>query len=138
MYLCLSIPVSSLIKETGFGEQGRFITGIHRSFPFMISTGMGITSMHSYYLILPAAKPSFPPPHCLPAFPLPLPSRSSSPHGYVLRSSPLPSSPPPPRSPSGNQKLPSELFDFVKQYPMGLPVFLIRSYLGQNADLYLW
>jgi hypothetical protein len=50
-----------------------------------------------------------------PAFPLPLPPQSSSPHGHIPWSSDSPPPPPPPpRSPSGNQKLPSDLFDFVK------------------------
>jgi Protein kinase domain len=103
---------------------------IHHGHPSIIPLLDFFEDAHYYYLILPAAKPSFPPA----PFPLPLQSHSSSPYGYIPPSSHLPSPPLPPHSPSGNQKFPSDLFDLVERYPMGLPASLIRSYLGQIAD----
>ncbi|KAF9512627.1 hypothetical protein BS47DRAFT_1372771 [Hydnum rufescens UP504] len=68
---------------------------IHHGHPSIIPLLDFFEDAHYYYLILPAAKPSFPP------FPSPFPS---------------------------------DLFDLVERYPMGLPASLIRSYLGQIAD----
>lgn len=103
---------------------------IHHGHPSIIPLLDFFEDAHYYYLILPAAKPSFPPP----PFPFPLPSHSVNPYGNTPPSLHSPSPPLPPPSPSGNQKFPSDLFDLVERYPMGLPAPLIRSYLGQIAD----
>jgi hypothetical protein len=95
---------------------------IYHGHPSIIPLLNFFEDAHYYYLILPAAKPSFHPP----PFPLPLQSHSSSPYGYYIpRSSHLPSLLPP--------HFPSDLFDLVERYPMGLLASLIRSYLGQIA-----
>ncbi|KAF8321163.1 hypothetical protein DL93DRAFT_2072892 [Clavulina sp. PMI_390] len=94
---------------------------IHHGHPSIIPLLEFFEDAHFYYLILPAATPSFP---RAPHFP----------HIDLPSSHPSLSSGMPSLAGSPEKKFPSDLFDLVERFPYGLPPPLIRTYLGQIAD----
>lgn len=120
---------------SGFGPSWHWRAGaIHRGHPSIIPLLEFFEDAHFYYLILPAANPSFPPsPHFPPvSLPAAHPSHAAvatngNGSGSLLGNG------------NGNggkkeKKFPSDLFDLVERYPYGLPTALVRTYLGQIAD----
>jgi hypothetical protein len=112
-------------QESDEGGCWRWRAGaIHRGHPSIIPLLEFFEDAHYYYLILPAAVPSFPP---SPSFPL-VQFESAA---LAERSSPMP----PGSIGNGHaNKFPSDMFDLVERFPYGLPPALIRGYLGQIAD----
>ena len=98
-------------KYAGFGGGWQWKGGsTHRGHPCIIPLLEFFEDAHFYYLLLPAATPSFP---SSPNFP---PINLPTSNGFA------------------EKKFPSDLFDLVERFPYGLPPALIRTYLGQIAD----
>lgn len=120
---------------SGFGPSWHWRAGaIHRGHPSIIPLLEFFEDAHFYYLILPAANPSFPPsPHFPPvSLPAAHPSHAAVATNGTGSGSLLANG-------NGNggekeKKFPSDLFDLVERYPYGLPTALVRTYLGQIAD----
>jgi protein-serine/threonine kinase len=104
-------------KYVSFGGGWQWREGaIHHGHPSIIPLLEFFEDAHFYYLMLPAATPSFPPSPNFPPISLPASHPSSLTNGFA------------------EKKFPSDLFDLVERFPYGLPPALIRTYLGQIAD----
>lgn len=104
-------------KFAGFEGGWQWREGsIHRGHPSVIPLLEFFEDAHFYYLLLPAATPSFPPSPHFPPINLPTSHPSNRTNGVA------------------EKKFPSDLFDLVERFPYGLPPVLIRTYLGQIAD----
>lgn len=117
-HLSSSLHSKLIPNDWTFGKDWHWQAGaIHRGHPSIIPLLEFFEDAHFYYLILPAATPSFPPSPYFP--PVTLPDAHPS-HA--------------PPSTGSDKKFPSDMFDLVERYPYGLPTALIRTYLGQIAD----